>query len=527
MLLRILAYLFASIWIISSIQAFSSGIVGTLTPYVTSSFEEHSLTAVTSIVAGLISGLWKLPFAKLIDIWGRPQGFALMIASQVLGFIMMAACKDVKTYCAAQVFYSVGYSGIDFSMTIFIADTSSLRDRAFMIAYYSSPWIFMTWCYGPAAEAILSSIGFRWGFGIWAIVVPLVSTPLFAIFYLNYRKAEKLGLINNQASGRSFNQSFVHFAREFDVFGLLLLATGLALFLLSFSIYSYQAEQWKSPLIICFLVFGILFVVAFALYEKYLAPTTFIPWNLTKNRTILSTYTMAGSIYAAWYIWDSYFYSFCIVVWNLSVTNATYIGNIYTIGACVWALVMGVVIRYNGRLKWQALYFGIPITILAVGLMIKFRQPDVNIGYIVMCQIFIALGGGTLVICEQMTVMAVSTQQNIPAVLAIESMVASVAGAIGSAIAAAMWTGIFPNKLIAYLPAESQSSFADIYGSLEVQSSYPVGTPTRDAINRAYGDTQRVMLIAATCLYSLAIVSILFWKDINVKHMKQVKGRVI
>lgn len=109
---------------------------------------------------------------------------------------------------------------------------------------------------------------------------------------------------------------------------------------------------------------------------------------------------MASSLYLPWYIWDSYFYSFCIVVWNVSITNATYIGNIYTIGSCFWSLVLGVGLRYYGKLKIWALVFGVPLTILGVALQIIFRQPDVNIGYIVMCQIFIAFGGGTLVICE-------------------------------------------------------------------------------------------------------------------------------
>jgi hypothetical protein len=227
----------------------------------------------------------------------------------------------------------------------------------------------------------------------------------------------------------------------------------------------------------------------------------------------------------SWYIWDSYFYSLLIVVFNLSVTHATYVNNIYTIGSCFWALVMGVVIRYNGRLKWWALYFGAPLTILAVGLMIKFRQPDSNIGYIIMCQILIAFGGGALVICEQMTVMAVSKQENIPAIIAIESSIISIGSAIGSTIAEAMWTGIFPVKLLQLLPESSKDQFSSIYGSIDTQISYAPGTPVRNAIDHAYGDTQRVMLITATCLYSITLVSILFWKDINVKDIKQIHGR--
>jgi hypothetical protein len=107
--------------------------------------------------------------------------------------------------------------------------------------------------------------------------------------------------------------------------------------------------------------------------------------------------------------------------------------------------------------------------------MIKFRQPDTNIGFIVMCQIFVAFGGGTLVTCEQMTVMTVSAQRNIPAILAIEGVVANIGGALGGTIATAMWTGIFPVRLKERLPQSAQAEFSKIYGSLLVQS------PTRGA----------------------------------------------
>lgn len=74
----------------------------------TSSFNHHSLTATTGILANIIGGLTKLPLAKILDIWGRPQGFLVMVCILVIGIIMMAACNNVKMYSAAQVFYWVG-----------------------------------------------------------------------------------------------------------------------------------------------------------------------------------------------------------------------------------------------------------------------------------------------------------------------------------------------------------------------------------------------------------------------------------
>lgn len=505
-------------WVIQFLLAFSQGISTTLTPYVTSSFQEHSLTAVTSIMSGLIGGLVKLPYAKLMDVWGRPQAFALMVALLTVGLIMMAGCNNVQTYCAAQVFYWVGYDGILFTITIFVADTSSLRNRAFWIAFTASPSIATVWAYGPATESILNTMGWRWGFGIWAIILPIVCSPLFGIFYYNQRIAYKRGIVARHTSDRTWVQSIIYWGKEFDVIGLILLAGGLALFLLAFSLYSYQADQWKSPLTICFFIFGGLLVIAFCLYERFLAPVSFIPWKLMRNRTVIFTYTMVASLYMAWYIWDSYFYSMLVVVFSTSVTVATYITNIYTVGSCFWSVVMGVLIRYNGRIKWHSFVFGVPITILGVGLMIHFRQPDQDVSYLAMCMIFIAFGGGTLVICEQITVMAVSEHQNIPAVLSVESMISSVGGSIGSAIAAAMWTGIFPEKLHKYLP--SGADFASIYGDITVQQSFPKNSDTRIAIDKAYGDTQKYMLILATCMYAITWVSVLLWEDIDVKKIK-------
>ncbi|KAH8904771.1 siderophore iron transporter mirB [Coniochaeta sp. PMI_546] len=522
----ITAYLL--IWLIMFVDAMQQGMSGSLTPYVTSSFSRHSLTATTGIMSSLIGGLIKLPLAKVLDIFGRPQGFFVMIWFMVIGLIMMAACQNVQTYAAAQVFYWVGYNGVSYCCGIFIADTSALKNRAFAFAFINSPYIATVWIGGPLATAFLASAGgFRWGFGTFAIITPFVTLPLFLVFWLNYRKAKKNGLIVKRESKGTFWTSLKYYVIEFDVVGILLIAGGLALFLLPFSLYSYQAKGWSSALVICMLVFGIVLLIAFALYEKFVAPKTFIPFELLADRTVLGACVLSASLFVSFYIWDSYFFSFLQVVNGLTITQASYIGNIYSIGSCFFSLIVGVLIRWTGRFKWLALGFGVPLTTLGVGLMIAFRQPDVNIGYIIMCQIFIAFSGGTLVICEQMAVMAATTHQYIAVVLALEAMFASIGGAIGSTVAAAIWTGVFPEKLGEYLPAESQGNLTTIYGSITEQMSYPMGSPTRNAINQAYGDAQKTMLIAATAIQVISFVAVFFWRDIKVKDFKQVKGLVV
>ena len=516
-----------SIWCIFFVDAMHQGMSGQLTPYVTSDYSLHSLTAATGIMSNLIGGLFKLPLAKILDIWGRPQGFVLMLICLTLGLIMMAATNGVQLYSAAQVFYWVGYNGITYSISIFLADTSALKNRALVFAYANSPYIITVWIGGPIAEAFLKGPGYRWAYGTFAIVTPVICTPLLALFYFNHKKADRLGLITRVESNRTTMESIKYYAVEFDVMGLFLITAGMAFFLLPFSLYSYQADQWRSPMIIAFIILGVLLLLAFAAYEKYLAPKTFIPYELLMDRTVLGACILSGTLFVSFYIWNAYFASFLQAVNNLSITHTSYILNIYSIGSCFWAIVVGVLIRWTGRFKWLALYFGVPLTILGIGLMAAFRQPDVNIGYIIMCQVFIAVSGGTLVICEQMAAMAATSHQYIAVVLAVEAMFSSVGGAIGLTLAAAIWTGVFPKRLAVYLPPEEQGSLGAIYSSLPKQMSYPVGSETRNAIGRAYGDAQKIMLIAATVIQVLSIVSVAVWRDIKVKDFKQVKGTVM
>ncbi|KAK6076888.1 siderophore iron transporter mirb [Seiridium cupressi] len=516
------------IWIIYFVNSMQEGTANLMSVHVTSSFASVPLTATTGVVSSLVGGLFRLPLAKIIDLWGRPQGYFLMVCCMTIGLIMMAACQNVETYAAAQVFYWVGYNGFVYIISVFVSDTSSLKNRGLMFAYVSSPYIITTWINGRIADAFLNGPGFRWSFGAFAIIVPFMMLTLWALMMYNYRKAKKLGvLVPRKASGRTTLQSLSHYVQEFDIVGVLILAAGLALFLLAFNIYTYQSDGWRSPLIICFLVFGVLLMAFFAVWEKYLARCNFIPFELLKDRTCLGAFIVSGSVFISFYLWDSYFYAFILVVNNLNTVNANYVLNIYTIGSCVWSFVIGWAIRASGRFKWIAVYFAIPFTILGAGLMIAFREPNQDIGLIVMCQIFIAVAGGGVVITEQVAALAATSHQYIAVVLAVESMFSSIGGAIGSTIATAIWTGIFPGKLGAYLPAEEQGNLTTIYGSTDVQLSYPVGSDTRIAIQRAYGETQKLMLIAATAVLVIPWIAAACWRDINVKNFKQTKGNVI
>jgi MFS family permease len=516
------AKLAISIWLLVFALGFSNSIFRVLTPYVVSDYKRHALTATTDVVANIASGILRLPYAKLLDVWGRPQCLSLMVLFTVLGAIMKAGCNSVETYCAAQVFYYIGYYGIQFSLVIFISDSVPIRNRALLIGIVWSPSLISTWAYGPTADRVLTNLGYRWGFGMWCIIIPAVSAPVIVLMFRFDKRARQVGLIKRPEHHKTISQRIVFYLQEFDIVGLLILAAGLSLLLLSLSIYSYQGKGWGSPLIICFLVLGPVLVVCFVLYEMYLAPVTFLSSRLLKDRTVVWTNIMAATLYTSEFICSAYIYSMLIVVFNQPITAATYINSIYSLGSSFWAIVLGFMMRYYGRMKVYTLVIGIPFFILGQGMMIAFKPGFTPIGLMVVCKMLIAFGGGTMYSIEQMSLMAVS-QEHTPALLAVESVIIDVGKGAGSAIATAIWTGMFRKKLAEYLPASELLNLDDIYGSLDAQSSYPLESAARIAINHAYLDTQRIIFISSTSLLGLTWASVLFWKDYDVKKMSSLR----
>ncbi|RAR01789.1 MFS general substrate transporter [Stemphylium lycopersici] len=516
---------YAIIWWIYFVTALQEVVVRAMNPYVVSAFRLHSLTAATGIVSSIVGGLFKIPLAKLLDTWGRPQGLLLSLFLWIVGYIMMAGCRNVETYAAAQVFSSTGSQAVSYILTVFIADTSSLKNRALMLSFATSPYIITTWIGGPVAQSVLGGPGWRWGFGIFTIIIPVVVIPLSVLVLYNDRKARNMGLID-QGKFKWSAAAVKKFCVDVDLVGIFILTAGMALFLLPFSLWSYQGEQWESPMIIAMIVVGFVLLAAFPLWEKFFAPVTFIPYELLLDRTVF----MAGMTFIFVYfnsaVWGSYFSSMLQVVWNLDVTKASYVTQAQRVVSCGWCFfILAPLIRYTGRFKWTVAYFALPLDILAIGLMIHFRQPGTSIGYIVMTQIFTAAAGGTIVIGGELAMMAPSDHQHLAVIIAVLNLFCSVGSAVGSTVSAAIWTATFYENLVKHLPEGVDAR--DIYASLPNQLSYAWGSPERQGIARAYGDSQKLMLITSICMLSLGLICAQFWRDINIKNNKQVKGRVV
>ena len=313
------------------------------------------------------------------------------------------------------------------------------------------------------------------------------------------------------------------------VIGAFLLMAAFVLFLLPFSLVSNNRAQYKSATFIAMVIIGVLLFPVFAIWELFFARTHFVRWELFKNRTVLGACVLAAVTWFSFYCWDQYFYQFIQAVYGLNYSEAGYMVQIYNVGSCFWGVVFGLWVRYSRRIKYECLCFGLPLAFLGAGLTIYFRGQDEShgIGYIVMCQIFIAFGGGTLVIGRDMAVMAAADRDGVPMMLSLLTLTANFGGAIGSAVSTSIYGATFEKALLERLPESARQNATQIVaGGYTTQMQYPVGSPERDAINYAWGESQKYGAIAATAILAMAFPSIAVWKNYRVDK-QQNKGLVL
>lgn len=310
--------------------------------------------------------------------------------------------------------------------------------------------------------------------------------------------------------------------------GALIIMAAFILLLLPFSLQSYGRTEYKSASFIAPIAVGFCLFFVFALWEKYCARTYFIQYSLFKDRTVLGACSLSAILFFSYYCWDLYFYNFCMVVYDVPVSAAGYIGQIYNVGSCLWSAIFGIIVYITKQFKYTCLGFGLPLILLGSGLMIHFREPGQGIGYMVMCQIFIAFAGGTLVIGQDMAVMAAADREGVPMMLSLVGLFSSLGGAIGSAVSASIYSNVFPEALHQALPTETKSQYQSIYsGGYVEQKKWGVGTLERTAIDHAWGEYMKYGCITAVAVMSLGVPAVAVWRDYRVDKQQQNKGQVM
>ena len=273
-----------------------------LSVYATSAFEHHSLISTVLVVQGVVNSVIKPPMAKVADVFGRLEAFCISVFLYVVGYIQMAASNSVQTYASAEIFYSAGSTGLQILTQVFIADTSDLVNRALFSSLPDIPFLITVWVGPPIAQSLLPD--WRWGYGLWTIVLPAAFMPLASALLLNQLKAKRLGFIRQRPwTGHKASSLLRGIWYELDMMGLLLLSAAISLILIPLTLAATAKGRWHNASIVAMLVIGCVCLPIFLFWDtnKKLAPRPLLSLSLLRDGTLV-----AGCAIAFFYFSESH-----------------------------------------------------------------------------------------------------------------------------------------------------------------------------------------------------------------------------
>ncbi|KAI9300230.1 hypothetical protein BJ944DRAFT_136303, partial [Cunninghamella echinulata] len=237
--------------------------------YATNSFNNHSLLATLNIVKSVGSGAIQPPLSKAANIFGRFEIITFACLLYVVGTIIEACSANIETYAGGQVLWTMGFRGFQLLFEIICSDVSSLRNRVLFSYITRLPVLINTWISGNITALVMNNSSWRWGVGAWAIIVPVLTIPIYFSLYLSKRNAKKQGIVTKAPSiftGKNIWENMIILFWQFDLVGVILIAAILCLLLIPLTIAGGTSSRWAHADVISMLVIGFLCIPAFVIW---------------------------------------------------------------------------------------------------------------------------------------------------------------------------------------------------------------------------------------------------------------------
>ncbi|TFK35357.1 drug:h+ antiporter [Crucibulum laeve] len=491
--------------------------------FAASSLGGHSLISTIQIAQSVIVAVGKPVVAKIADVSSRGTAY-VFVCRFSLGYIVIASAQNIQTIAGGIILYAVGNTGLQLLTQIIIADITVLKWRGLVAALMSLPFIINAFVGSNISASVIQGAGWRWGYGMFAILVPAALSPLIVTLLWAEKKAKKLGIVPKShrrtaaitakdeyntsptaLTKKPITRRLLSSTQKLDVPGLVLIGASVSLILLPLTLAENARNGWRNPSMVAMLVVGIVLIPAFILWDLKYAKYPVVARRFVFNKTVVIAALIGAFDFISFYITFTYLYSFVIVVKPWSLVNATYFAQTQTVALTIFAIVGGILMRFLHRYKYIVIV-GLTIRIIGVGLMIHSRGANASDAEVVWTQILQGMGGGFAAVASQVGAQASVPHADVAMVTAIVLLITEIGGAIGSAIAGAIWTNMMPNRLAVHLPFLTQEMRDQLYGSIVSAAANPRGTPVREGVIQAYDDVMEIMIIVATVFAVIPLV---------------------
>ncbi|KAK7747662.1 hypothetical protein SLS62_008988 [Diatrype stigma] len=509
--------LFVGIFLVAYCYGLDATVRYTYQTTATNSYSQHSLLGTMNTVRAIVAAAIQPPYARVADKFGRVELLLFASVFYVVGTAVAAASDGVEAFAAGQLLYQIGYTGLMLLIEVLVADVTSLQNRVLFSFVPALPFLINTWVSGDIASATLLRAGWRWGIAMWCIILPVCALALFAPIVMAKRRAAAQGKLPPRhlaKGGRGLARAVYDLGSEIDVVGIILLSAMLTLILLPLTLAGGTTQTWRSAKIIVMLVFGALCIPLFAIWEVRFARYPCVPFSALTDRTVIACLVIAVGLNMSWYLQGDFLYTVLVVSFDQSVKNATTISSLYSFCSVVTGVLTGAMVRKTHRVKPFAMA-GTLVFILAMGLLIKFRNGSAGVSGMIGGQVVLGIGGGLFSYPVQALIQAASSHEHMATVTALYLSFYQIGSALGNAISTAIWTQVLPGALLQELGDAALAK--DAYSApLTFVLTYTAGTAERVAMVAAYSHVQRYLAITGLCLSVITFAASLCLRNFRV-----------
>lgn len=457
-----------------------------------------------AIVQQMIYAVAKPPIAKLSDVFGRPQAYGLSLIFYVCGYLIVASSTSLRSMIGGICLQSVGNTGVQVLQSIIIADTTTAKWRGLVIGIVNLPFLINFAVAGPLVDVVMRHGGWRSGFAIWTLLVPLSALPLLITLAVGQRRAQRAGLtVKSPLAGQTRKAALRQLAVELDILGLVLFTGGWLLILLPLTLAGHGERPAGVPMT-TFILGGSTLLLLFVWWEMK-ATVPILPYQFLSNKAVVCTCIVGVLDFASFYISWTFLSSFIQILKGWDQTKTGYFATTQNVTSTITGIVVGSLMAMTRRYK-TLLMGGLIVRLIGATLMIRFRTAEDPTYMLVLCQLLQGVGGGSIAITMQVAVQVTVRHADVAIVTALELLTTEIGAAIGSATAGWVFQTHLPAKLAMGLPDMDPDELKQIYGSLQKALSYPIGSAERGAIMHAWVEVMRILSITATLVLLPAVL---------------------
>ncbi|OJJ94792.1 hypothetical protein ASPACDRAFT_55597 [Aspergillus aculeatus ATCC 16872] len=473
--------------------------VGTYRNFATSDFDALSKLATLNTAASIISAVTKPPIAKISDVLGRGEAYIFAVSCYILSYILCASSQSFDTYAGGYVLYSVGQAGTSFLNATIVSDLSSMRWRGFAYNILYVPFLVTPWVSAFIVDSVVNGIGWRWGIGMFAILMPFGASFIITTLLIFQWRAKKAGLVLTEPL------SIYEFCSRIDLGGLILLSGGFSLILIPITLAATIADRWKTPWVDALIAVGAIILACLYPYEKYVARHPVVPVHYIWNLTVLIPVVLVAVDNISFGATHTYLFVWSMVSHNFNARDAQFLYYVNGVMQALVGMATGLVMYRLRSYKWIGVA-GAVIRMVGYGVMVRLRTNKSSVAELVIVQLVQGIGSGIIETVAVVAAQIAVSHAEMAQVTSLVMLAAYLGNGIGSSIAGGIYSGELRHQLRLHLgPDVNQAKVEKLYNS--ITGTLPAwGSPERVAINRAYSDVMGLITIAALAFSAPVVI---------------------